>query len=56
MKQMRWLLFLTAVLFLMVACGGGEAEPETAVSDTALPEDNILTTQTIEPFADRAES
>ena len=32
MKQMRWLLFITAVLFLVVACGG--AEPETAVSDT----------------------
>ena len=33
MKQMRWLLFVTAVLFLFVACGG--AEPETAVPDTA---------------------
>ncbi|MCB9009777.1 MAG: SulP family inorganic anion transporter [Ardenticatenaceae bacterium] len=35
---------------------GGKLGWETAVSDTALPEDNILTTQTIEPFADRAES
>ncbi|GJM40850.1 MAG: hypothetical protein DHS20C20_11320 [Ardenticatenaceae bacterium] len=34
MKQMRWLLFATAVLLLLVACGG-ETEPETAVSDTA---------------------
>jgi hypothetical protein len=33
MKQMRWLLFATAVLLLVVACGGGE-EPETAVTDT----------------------
>lgn len=33
MKQMRWLLFATAVLLLLAACGGGE-EPETAVSDT----------------------
>lgn len=49
MKQMRWLLFLTAVLFLMVACGGGEAEPETAVSDTA--SESVPNPPTPEPAA-----
>jgi polysaccharide biosynthesis protein PslG len=34
MKQMRWVLFITAVLLLAAACGG-TTEPETAVSDTA---------------------
>ena len=32
MRQMRWLFWVLAVLFLVVACGGSE-EPETAVAN-----------------------
>ena len=46
MKQMRWLLFATAVLLLIAACGGGE-ELETAVSDT--PTDIVPNPPTPEP-------
>ncbi|MCA9917423.1 MAG: hypothetical protein KC445_05690 [Anaerolineales bacterium] len=49
MKQMRWYLFATAVLLLVVACGGGEAEPETAVSDTA--SESVSNPPTPEPAA-----
>ncbi|MEZ4591671.1 MAG: SulP family inorganic anion transporter [Chloroflexota bacterium] len=35
---------------------GGKLGWETAVPATSLPEDSILATQTIEPFADRAET
>lgn len=51
MKQMRWLLFVTAVLFLAAACGG--AEPETAVSDSSTipnpPTPELLATPTPPP-------
>ena len=39
MKQMRWILGLTAVLLLIVACGGAEPETETAASD--IPTDTV---------------
>ncbi|VAW42811.1 hypothetical protein MNBD_CHLOROFLEXI01-1916, partial [hydrothermal vent metagenome] len=48
MKQMRWVLFITAVLFLAIACGGGD-EPETAVTDTT--SDTIANPPTPEPPA-----
>ncbi|WP_420628898.1 hypothetical protein [Candidatus Leptofilum sp.] len=49
MKQMRWLFFATAVLFLIVACGGGETEPETAAPDTSA--DTVPNPPTPEPAA-----
>ena len=48
MKQMRWLLLATAVLLLLVACGG-ETEPETAVSDAT--SDTVENPPTPEPAA-----
>ena len=45
MKQIRWLLFFTVVLLTIVACGGGETEPEAAVSDP------VTEPQTSEPAA-----
>ena len=48
MKQMRWLLFLTAVLFFVVACGGSD-EPDTAVTDSTT--DTVPNPPTPEPPA-----
>jgi hypothetical protein len=55
MKQMRWLFFVTAVLFLIAACGGGD-EAETAVTDTTSsdtvanpPTPELLATPTLLP-------
>lgn len=49
MKQIRWVLFFTAVLLIVVACGGAETEPEAAVSDTA--SDTVTNPPTPEPAA-----
>ncbi len=54
MKQLRWLLFATAVLLLFAACGGGE-EPETAVTDSTTetasntPTPELVATPTLVP-------